>query len=193
LSIQGHGSAGVLRDGKWTNFEGGLRVPCIMRWPGQIPAGTTNAEITGIIDLLPTFSAIAGVNVPSDRVLDGRNILSYMLGEQLDTPIHDSFIVPGATIRHQDWKLLIHGQKPGGNDFGGRVPARAGSLFYLKDDIGETTDVSAEHPEKVKELTEMMEAYMKAFRANTREIGWIEGYSKEKARAQKDAKKATKK
>ena len=188
LSIEGHGSAGVLRDGKWTNFEGGIRVPCIMRWPGKIPAGSTNNEITGIIDMLPTFSAIAGIDVPSDRVIDGRNILPYMLGERVDAPIHDLFVVPGATIRYQDWKLLIKDQKPGGNDFGGRVPAKAGSLFNLKNDVGETTDVSARYPEKVQELKEMMEAYMKAFDANTRPIGRIAGYSEDLVKAKQKAK-----
>ncbi len=185
LNVKGHGSAGVLRDGKWTNFEGGIRVPCIMRWPGKIPAGSHNNEITGIIDMLPTFSAIAGVDVPTDRVLDGRNILPYMLGEKVDTPIHDSFIVPGATIRYHDWKLLVKTQKPGGvkpgaKATGGRVEAKAGSLFNLKNDPGETTDLSAQYPEKVKELTKKMDAFMEKFNANKREIGWIDGYSAEK-------------
>lgn len=180
LNVEGHGSAGVLRDGKWTNFEGGIRVPCVMRWPGRIPAGASNNEITGIIDMLPTFCSMAGVDVPSDRVIDGRDILPIMLGKKTDAPIHDTFIVPGVTIRHGDWKLLIKAQKPGGGGtkgMQGRLPAKAGSLFNLKDDVGETTDLSAQYPEKVKELTELMDAYMKAFSANTREIGWVDGYS----------------
>ena len=193
LNVKGHGSAGVLRDGKWTNFEGGIRVPCIMRWPGKIPAGSSNNEITGIIDMLPTFSAVAGVDVPSDRVLDGRNILPYMLDKKVNTPIHDSFIVPDAIIRHNDWKLLIKTQKPGGTKPGakateGRVEAKAGSLFNLKDDVGETTDLSARYPERVKELSRMMEAYMKAFDANTRQIGRIAGYSEELVKAERKAK-----
>jgi arylsulfatase A-like enzyme len=196
LNVEGHGSAGVLRDGKWTNFEGGIRVPCIMRWPGKIPAGSSNNEITGIMDMLPTFSVMAGVEVPSDRVIDGSNILPYMLGKEVRTPIHDAFIVPDVTIRYHDWKLLVKGQKPGGNGnkgMQGRVAAEAGSLFNLRDDVGETTDLSAKYPEKVQELTEMMDAYMKEFSANTREIGRVDGYSAEKAqeatKAGKDKKK----
>ncbi len=188
LNVEGHGSAGVLRDGKWTNFEGGIRVPCIMRWPAKIAAGSSNNEITGIIDLLPTFSAMAGVDVPSDRVIDGRNILPYMLGEKVDTPIHDSFVVPGVSIRHKDWKLLVKGQTPGGNGnkgMQGRLPAKAGSLFNLKEDLSEKTDLSAKHPEKVQELQKMMDAYMEAFNANTRKIGWIDGYNAEKSNATK--------
>jgi len=65
LGVKDHGSSGVLRDGKWSNFEGGIRVPCIMRWPGEIPAGTSNRELTGIIDMLPTFCTIGGVETPA--------------------------------------------------------------------------------------------------------------------------------
>lgn len=179
LNVDGHGSAGILRDGKWTNFEGGIRVPCIMRWPGKIAAGSRNSEIVGVIDMLPTFSAMAGVEVPSDRVVDGRNILPYMLGKKVKNPIHDSFIVPGATIRHHDWKLLVKAQKPGGSvkkgkGKQGRVPANAGSLFNLKDDLGETTDLSAKHPEKVKELTRMMNVFMGELEQNKRPVGVVD-------------------
>ncbi len=200
LNADGHGSAGPLRDGKWTNFEGGIRVPCLMRWPGKIPAGSTNNEITGIIDMLPTFCAIAGAEVPTDRVIDGKNILPYLLGETVESPIHDTFVVPGSAIRHGDWKLLIKGQSPGGNGnkgMQGRKPAPAGSLFNLKDDLGETTDVSAQHPEIVQQLRELMGVFMKGFEANKRPIGWVEGYSEERAneikKAAKEAKAAGKK
>lgn len=74
LGIGGEEASGPFRDGKWTNFEGGIRVPCFMRWPGKIEAGSVNSEITGIIDLLPTFCDIAGVKLPQDRVLDGKSI-----------------------------------------------------------------------------------------------------------------------
>ena len=176
LNVEGYGSAGVLRDGKWTNFEGGIRVPCIMRWPGVIPAGSVNNEITGIIDMLPTFCALTGVDVPSDRVIDGRNIFRYMRGEELDSPIHETFIVPAATVRHGDWKLLVKGQSPGGgrSDQIGktdRIPAEAGSLFNLKEDLGETSDLSAQRPEKVQELTEIMNVFMEELEANTRPVG----------------------
>jgi arylsulfatase A-like enzyme len=182
LNVEGHGSAGILRDGKWTNFEGGIRVPCIMRWPGPIPAGSVTNEITGITDMLPTFCAVAGADVPSDRVIDGRNLLPYMQGEDVSPPIHETFIVPGATIRFRNWKLLIKGQKPGGgrSDQIGktdRVPAEAGSLFNLKDDPEETTDVSAQHPKTVQELTKMMSAFMAEFEANSRPVGEVPGVS----------------
>lgn len=171
LNSEGHGSAGVLRDGKWTDFEGGVRVPCLMRWPGTIPAGSTNREITGIIDMLPTFCELAGVDAPADRVIDGKSILPYMVGQTLETPIHETFIVPGATIRHGDWKLLVKDQKPGGGIKKGktdRVPAKAGSLFNLREDPGETKDVSREYPERAARLATMMDSYMEAFKQNIR-------------------------
>jgi len=182
LNVDGHGSAGPLRDGKWTDFEGGIRVPCIMRWPGVIPAGSVNNAITGIIDMLPTFCGLAGVEAPTDRVIDGRDIRPYMKGEAVESPIHETYIVPGKTIRHKEWKLFVSGQRPGGKSRDGRgkqgrLPARAGSLFNLRDDIGETTDVSAAHPEKVKELTGMMEAFMKELEENSRPIGKVEGFT----------------
>lgn len=183
LNVEGYGSSGILRDGKWTNFEGGIRVPCIMRWPEVIPAGSVNDEITAIIDMLPTFCSITEVAQPADRVIDGRSILPYMRGEQLDAPIHDSFIVPGATIRQGGWKLLVKGQKPGGgkSDRVGktdRVPAVAGSLFNLKNDLGETTNVAAQHPDKVRELTERMKAFVTELEAHSRPIGTLSGKEK---------------
>lgn len=192
LNAEGHGSAGPFRDGKWTNFEGGIRVPCLMRWPGKIPAGSINSEITGIIDMLPTFCALSGAKVPADRVIDGKNILPYMLGEPIESPIHESFFVPGSTIRHGDWKLLVKGQSPGGNGkkgMQGRKSARAGSLFNLKEDLGETTDVSAKHPAIVAQLQGLMSDFMKDFEANKRSIGWVEGYSESRALETKRAMK----
>jgi arylsulfatase A-like enzyme len=179
LNVEGHGSAGPLRDGKWTNFEGGIRVPAIARWPGVVPPGSRNDEITTIMDLLPTFCEIAGVDLPQDRVLDGRSILPYLKGENPASPIHGTWVVPGAAIRHGDWKLLTRDQKPGGSkaDQVGktdRVPAKAGSLFNLKDDLGETTDVSKAHPERVADLTRLMDRFMSELNANTRPIGRIE-------------------
>ena len=182
LNVDGYGSSGPLRDGKWSNFEGGIRVPCIMRWPGVIPAGSINNEIIGIIDMLPTFCALAGAKVPSDRVIDGRNILSYMQGKEVQSPIHETFIVPGNTIRYKDWKLLVTQQKPGGGGKGkkGRtdlVSAKAGSLFNLKEDLGETTDVSEQYPEKVEELTKMMKVFNAELKKSKRAIGRLSGAS----------------
>jgi arylsulfatase A len=70
-----------LREGKATTFDGGLREPCIMRWPGRIPAGTACRELAATMDLLPTFANLAGAELPSDRIIDGRDIWPLMSGQ----------------------------------------------------------------------------------------------------------------
>lgn len=173
LNVKGPGSSGPLRDGKWSNFEGGVRVPCLMRWPAVIKAGTENNEISSIMDLLPTFAEIAGEGVPKDRIIDGKSILPYIKGQTLKEPIHNSFIIPGSTIRYKHWKLAVSNLKAGGNGRENVPGAKAGALFNLKDDIGETTDVSTKYPEVVKELTQMMNNYMTELARNTRQIGTV--------------------
>ncbi len=192
LGIDG-GDAGPFRDGKWTDFEGGIRVPCIMRWPGTIEPGSTNSQITGIIDLLPTFCAIAGVDPPRDRVIDGRNILPYMKGEKVEKPIHESFIVPGSVIRHGQWKLLVRDLKPGGKSGreGKRPSAPAGSLFNLQDDPGETRDVSADHPEIVADLRRRMDAAVRELEANSRPIGRLPGADESSDKEEQKEKEQT--
>ena len=68
------GSAGPFREGKATTFEGGVRVPCIMRWPTQIPRDRTVRELAATIDILPTLATLAGAKLPADRIIDGRDI-----------------------------------------------------------------------------------------------------------------------
>ncbi|WP_322975031.1 sulfatase family protein [Aporhodopirellula aestuarii] len=169
-----------------------MRVPCLMRWPGTIEPGSTNDQITGIIDLLPTFCAIAGVDSPGDRVIDGRSILPYMRGEKVEKPIHESFIVPGSVIRHGQWKLLVRDLTPGGKSGreGKRPSAPAGSLFNLQVDPGETRDVSADHPEIVADLRRQMDAAVREFESNSRPIGRLP--SAEDPATKKNRKKRSK-
>ena len=173
LNAKGHGSAGPLRDGKWSNFEGGIRVPCLMRWPGVVKASSENNEITAIYDLLPTFCDIAGVELPTDRKIDGKSILPYIKGEKLQQPIHETFIVAGSTVRYKNWKLAFGSLKPGGNGREDAGSAEAGSLFNLKEDIGEKNNVSSQYPELVKEMTKMMEEYLKDLKTNSRKAGTV--------------------
>lgn len=74
------GSAKPLREGKGTCFEGGFRVPCVMRWPGKIPPGRKCTELAATIDILPTFAALIGADVPQNRIIDGKDIRSLMFG-----------------------------------------------------------------------------------------------------------------
>ncbi len=107
------GSTGGLRGMKGNTWEGGLRVPMIARWPGKIPAGKTLAKPAGTIDVLPTVLGAAGLPVPKDRVIDGRDILP-MIAEGADSPHEALFAMGGPhlrTITDGRWKL--HVQPPG--------------------------------------------------------------------------------
>jgi arylsulfatase A-like enzyme len=94
------GSAGPLREGKATAFEGGVRVPALMRWPGKIPRGKVCDELSATIDLLPTFAKLAGAELPKDRTLDGKDIwplMSRKWGRRLRTKL--TFIIGASTCR----------------------------------------------------------------------------------------------
>jgi uncharacterized sulfatase len=103
------GSSGGLRGMKGTMFEGGIRVPLIARWPGKIPAGHVSGEPAGTIDVLPTLLAAAGVDVPKDRVIDGRDIMP-LLTSDAKSPHDALFAAQGdklATVRSGPWKLHV--------------------------------------------------------------------------------------
>jgi len=148
LSKKDHGgSAKPLRDGKFSTYEGGMREPCIMRWPGSIPAGTVCSEISATIDLLPTFAKLAGAKPPADRIIDGRDISALMTNVKAKTP-HEAFYYYRekklGAVRSGDWKLVFANSKVD-------PPA----LYNLKDDISEQHDVSAKHPDVVEKLSKL--------------------------------------
>jgi arylsulfatase A-like enzyme len=166
LSYGNHaGSAGPLREGKGTMFEGGIRVPTIARWPGRVPAGAVCGEFAATIDVLPTIAKLIGAELPQHRI-DGLDISPLLFGEEGATSPHTLFACyyEGGqlqAVRDARWKLhLPHGYRtlggePGGVD-GSPVPYRESriglALFDLRSDPGETTDVAAEHPEVVERL-----------------------------------------
>jgi arylsulfatase A-like enzyme len=140
------GSAGPLSGKKGSTLEGGLRVPCIMRWPGKIPAGIECDEVASIMDIFPTFAKRIGSAMPSDRVIDGKDIWPLMSGRDDARSPHEAYFYCSARglegVRSGSWKLRISGQKT--------------TLFNLDSDIGEKTDVSAKHPEVVERLQKLM-------------------------------------
>lgn len=176
LNVDNPGTAAPFRDGKWSNFEGGIRVPCIMRWPGKIAAASTCHEITAITDMLSTFCKLADIAVPTDRAIDGKSILPYMLGESQDEPIHDTWIIPDKTIRKGEWKLYVSKGKPGGvrvknKTTSKRQPVNPGTLFNLRRDPGETTNVASQNSEVVKDLRRNMKEFMNSYRRKLRSNG----------------------
>ena len=165
LSYGDHaGSAGPLREGKGTMFEGGYRVPCVVRWPGRIPAGTTCDELTTTMDLLPTVANLIGAELPS-RKIDGKDISPLLFDEpEAQSPhevIYCYYNRELHAVRDRRWKLhLPHGYRTlagrSGGTGGKPVPyerEKIGlSLFDLEAEIGETTNVAPEHPEVVQRL-----------------------------------------
>ena len=104
------GSTGGLRGMKGSSFEGGIRVPMIARWPGRIPAGSVQKEIAATIDIFPTFCKLAGAKVPTDRVIDGKDVFPLMSNASAKTPHEAVFAMQGAflaTVRSGKWKLHV--------------------------------------------------------------------------------------
>lgn len=157
------GSAGPLREGKGTSWEGGVRVPCIARWPGKVPAGRECLALAATIDILPTIAHLANCPLP-EKPIDGENISSLLMGtaNDWDEPrtYYYYWIGELQAIRQGSWKLhfphsyrTLNGQvtEPG-RPAPYREEKTALALFNLTDDIGETTDVSAQHPDIVGRL-----------------------------------------
>jgi arylsulfatase A-like enzyme len=162
------GSAKPLREGKTTNWEGGTRVPCVMRWPGHIPAGTDTWEMLMTIDLFPTIAKKVGAELPKNKI-DGLDVWPIISHQPDAKNPHESYWfycnsndLQAVTSGDGKWKLqLPHtynsmaGQPPGKDGACGVFKHRKiehEELYDLVHDIGETTDVSALHPEIVKQL-----------------------------------------
>jgi len=159
------GHADPLRGFKFQTYEGGMRVPCIMRWPGRVPAGGACDEIAATIDLLPTFAQLAGATVPDDRVIDGRSIWPLMAGQPGATTPHEAYFYYSANgeslqaVRRGKWKL--------------RITKEETELYDLEADISETTNLAAKHPEIVAKLTKRMEDFDRELKANQRPAGTV--------------------
>jgi arylsulfatase A-like enzyme len=162
------GSAGPLREGKGTMFEGGPRVPCIVRWPGRVPAGRVSSEIATTMDLLPTIAAWAGAPQPA-LPIDGLDLGPFLEGKTDSSPRDHFFYYYGhelRAVRKGRWKLIFPhksrsylGVEPGRNGLPGPYATimTGLELYDLVDDIGETRDVAAGHPDVVAELRELAE------------------------------------
>ncbi|UCG49581.1 MAG: sulfatase [Phycisphaerales bacterium] len=144
----------------YTTAEGGQRVPCIVRWPGRIPAGKTCGELCTMMDLLPTLAGLAGAGVPTDRIIDGRDILSLMTGQAGATSPYEAFYYyymgQLQAVRSGKWKLYLPLEAKWQN-FSGRTKPSETELYDLKADIGETRNLADEHPDVVRHLLTLAE------------------------------------
>jgi arylsulfatase A len=178
-----NGSAGPLRDKKGYIPDGGIRVPGIIRWPGKTKAGTvSDTPIIGT-DILPTFCAMAGIQPPSDRALDGTNILPLFEGRPIkrQTPLYWHFYFASGqqkvAIRMGDWKLSAELAGPAPRQRGNIDPddqqaiktAKLGKmeLYNLKNDIAETTDMKSAEPRRFEQMRNLLTAKYREVQAES--------------------------
>jgi arylsulfatase A len=166
LSYGDHGGRALpLREGKGSMFDGGCRTPYIAWWPGRIPAGRVCKELAASIDILPTLSGLIGVELPKDRIIDGKDIRPLLEGRPDAKSPHEVYYCYWLrelhAVRTPKWKLhfphpypTLDG-RPGGTG-GLPVPYTVKqiglTLFDMENDFAETTDVSAKHPDVVHQL-----------------------------------------
>lgn len=172
LSSDHGGSAGPLRSGKVSTFEGGVRVPTILWGPGRVPAGTTCDSIATTMDVLPTLAALAAAETPADRVIDGEDIRHLFHGEfdkaNTDKAYFYYLRVHLQAVRQGNWKLHLPREKEpmGAAPFSrnthiapaDRIGFNKPFLVNLDSDIGETTNVAMEHPQVVARLMALAES-----------------------------------
>lgn len=149
-----------LRSQKGTVYEGGIREPLIVRWPGKIKKGTVSDVIVSSVDIFPTLLEIAGAEKPENQVLDGESMLPVLLQNE---PGQDRAIfwhypvyhhdVPAGAVRKGNWKLIEN------------LVTRTVSLYDLSTDISETTDLSNVFPEKTRELYSLLKEWQKEVKA----------------------------
>ena len=148
------GSNLPLRGRKGRTDEGGMRVPCVVRWPGRIPAGSSSGALTNTMDLLPTFATISGGKTPADRIIDGRDIWPILNGKSKEHP-RDAFFYYQMdqlqAVRSGNWKLFVAMDQKKRN-WGKPEGKKALALFNLAADIHEDNNVAAENPAVVKQL-----------------------------------------
>lgn len=149
------GEAGPLRNGKGSPYEAGYRLPCIVRWPGKVPADRTSDAIFASIDFLPTFANLCGFGVPDDRRIDGIDQTDLLLGKTERG--REYFYFNRAGVRKGKWKYL----RPDAHFHGYAVEdgrKKVDELYDLEADIGERNNLAGQHPDIVMELKKLTKA-----------------------------------
>jgi len=144
------GSAEPLRGRKGSTYEGGMRVPAIVRWPGTIAEGEVCDELLTSMDVLPTLAFLAEADLPNDRIIDGKNIWPVLSGAAGAGSPHDRFFYHRGNdliaVRSGKWKLH-------------RLRENEFELYNLDEDIAETVDLADSHPDLVRKLSRMMDEF----------------------------------
>ena len=154
----GHPHNGPLRAGKGSAYEGGTRVPFIARWPGRIKPGVSDALICHV-DMLAAMAALTGQKLPDAAGPDSFDILPALLGEKPGKPCRDHLIEHGnvLAIRKGPWKLIPANPSAAAARKNKKRGSGGDELYNLAEDIGETNNVAAAHPDLVKEMTELLQ------------------------------------
>jgi arylsulfatase A-like enzyme len=169
----GHDGASPWRGMKRDDWEGGHRVPFIVRWPGRVKTGSTSAQTVSLTDVLATCAAACGATLPSDAATDSCNLLPVLLNGDGTKPARDYTVQQAGnvlSIRQGPWKYLDH-RGSGGNNYNSAelkayalpdtAPDAPGQLYNLETDPGERTNLYFKHPEIVKELKRLLDASKK--------------------------------
>ena len=161
LAMKNHGgSAGILRGGKMYTFEGGMRVPTVAMWKGMINGNSVSHELASQMDWFPTFANLAGVKLPDELTIDGKDI-SEVLFNTGKREQNDYLFINGANLegyRHDDWKVKLPFEGFAGSPWKNPVSAHDTLLFNLKDDPGEKNDLYEQNKEFAKQLIEKMDS-----------------------------------
>ena len=158
------GSAYPLRGYKFQTYEGGMRVPCIMRWPGKVPEGTSCDEVAASIDLMPTIAKLAGAKLLKDRKIDGKDIWPLMSGTEGAVSPHDMYYYYKGnrleSARHGKWKIRRSGKK-----------SQSVELYDLDSDISETKNLAKENEALVKDMIKKMNLFDEDLKKSQRPVG----------------------
>lgn len=163
----GGGSAGPYRGHKGNLFEGGLRVPSVVSWPGGLPKGEVREELVTGMDWFPTMAELAGVEIPEGHHIDGKSIAA-VIKDDAESPHDDVYWRLGANpskakwvVRQGDWKLLGNAAEIVRPEGASELSAKGKKLFLvnLKEDIGERVNLRDKNPEKLKALLKIRESY----------------------------------
>ncbi len=160
------GSAGLLRAGKGTTFEGGMRVPTLFWWPEKIKSGSVVTEIGSTLDLIATFASLAEAELPTDRVLDSLDLTPALLGSGPSPRQQMFYYTRGVlyAVRNGPYKLHTWSREP---VFYGRPPIKHDPplLYHLEHDPSERFDLTAKHPAIVAEMQRLMQEHAQGVEA----------------------------
>ncbi|MFH1716689.1 MAG: sulfatase-like hydrolase/transferase [Planctomycetota bacterium] len=162
-TFSGGGSSGDFRGHKFTLWEGGIRVPCIVSWPGHIPQNAVRDQMAISIDWMPTIAEYCGVK-PPDVEIDGKSIKSVIDSENASSPHEVLHWETGKhwAVRQGDWKLVHNGPA---TDYKGRnIPQVENFLSNMAEDVTETKNIAEIHPEVVERLTNLHDKWLESLR-----------------------------